>query len=179
MLGIDTWNLRAMRIRALGGAMGHWAGWCRPLLPQDFQRRDYINLSGWPISTGDMVPFYRRACQTVEIGEFDFNAEARAKAMGKPLLPMGSRVEHRYYQISPPTRFGVRYAPTLDQAERVRVVTFANLKDIRLNQRQGSVESFVCRTMEGTTFASRPAAMCSRWGARKCARAAGIAFPAA
>jgi choline dehydrogenase-like flavoprotein len=31
MVGIDTWNVRAMRIRALGGTTGHWAGWCRPL----------------------------------------------------------------------------------------------------------------------------------------------------
>ena len=40
MTGIDTWNLRAMRIRAMGGTTGHWAGWCRPLMPQDFQARD-------------------------------------------------------------------------------------------------------------------------------------------
>ena len=46
--GIDTWNVRTMRIRALGGTTGHWAGWCRPLTPQDFEARDYIALSGWP-----------------------------------------------------------------------------------------------------------------------------------
>ena len=37
MTGINTWNLRTMRIRALGGATGHWEGWCRPLMPQDFE----------------------------------------------------------------------------------------------------------------------------------------------
>jgi choline dehydrogenase-like flavoprotein len=57
MIGIDTWNLRTMRIRAMGGTTGHWAGWCRPLMPQDFQARDYVNLSGWPIKYSDMLPF--------------------------------------------------------------------------------------------------------------------------
>ena len=38
-----------MRIRALGGATGHWEGWCRPLMPHDFEARDYIPNSGWPI----------------------------------------------------------------------------------------------------------------------------------
>ena len=49
MIGINTWNLRSMRVRALGGATGHWEGWCRPLMPQDFEVRDYIPNSGWPI----------------------------------------------------------------------------------------------------------------------------------
>ena len=38
-----------MRIRSLGGTTGHWNGWCRPLMPQDFERRDYIPDSGWPL----------------------------------------------------------------------------------------------------------------------------------
>ena len=80
MVGIDTWNLRAMRIRAMGGTTGHWAGWCRPLMPQDFEAREYVNLSGWPIKYSDMLPFYRRACETVEIGAFDWNSAARAAA---------------------------------------------------------------------------------------------------
>ena len=48
MTGIDTWNLRRMRIRALGGTTGHWNGWCRPLMPQDFEARNYIPGSGGP-----------------------------------------------------------------------------------------------------------------------------------
>src|SRR5688572_26502288 len=78
MIGIDTWNLRAMRIRAMGGTTGHWAGWCRPLMRTDFEARDYVNLSGWPVTYDEMVPWYRRACQTVQIGAFDWDAPARA-----------------------------------------------------------------------------------------------------
>ena len=40
----------------------------------------------------------------------------------------------------------------LERAEDVRVVTFANLVDIRLDQTRGRVEAFACRTLEGTTF---------------------------
>ncbi|MCM3881154.1 MAG: GMC family oxidoreductase [Vicinamibacterales bacterium] len=152
MIGIDTWNIRAMRIRALGGTTGHWAGWCRPLTPQDFEARDYVNLSGWPIKYSDLLPFYRRACQTVEIGEFDWNSAARAKATGRPLLPVSANIDQRYYQFSPPTRFSRVYAAALEQAADVRVLTFANVRDIRLNQQRGRVESFDGRTLEGTTF---------------------------
>ena len=38
MIGINTWNMRSMRIRALGGTTGHWEGWCRPLMPKGFRK---------------------------------------------------------------------------------------------------------------------------------------------
>jgi choline dehydrogenase-like flavoprotein len=152
MTGIDTWDLRRMRIRALGGTTGHWAGWCRPLMPQDFERHDYIPYSGWPLKYTDLVPWYRRACRTLEIGEFEWDADNRADATGKRLLPVSSAIDQRYYQFSPPTRFGRVYGPVLERAEDVRVLTFANLTDIRLGPSRDRVDAFVCRTLGGTGF---------------------------
>jgi choline dehydrogenase-like flavoprotein len=152
MTGIDTWDLRRMRIRALGGTTGHWAGWCRPLMPQDFEARDYIPGSGWPLKYSDLVPWYRRACQTLEIGEFEWDGEDRADRTGRPLLAVSKNIDQRYYQFSPPTRFGPAYGPVLERADDVRVVTYANVTDIRLDQTRGRAESVVCRTLDGTTF---------------------------
>ena len=152
MTGIDTWDLRRMRIRALGGTTGHWAGWCRPLMPQDFERRDYVPDSGWPIKYKDLVPWYRRACRTLEIGQFAWDAGDRARATGRALLPLDSDVDQRYYQFSPPTRFGATYGPVLERASDVRVITFANVADIRLDQQRARVESFTCRTLGGTAL---------------------------
>jgi choline dehydrogenase-like flavoprotein len=152
MTGINTWNLRTMRVRALGGATGHWEGWCRPLMPQDFELRAFMPNSGWPISYDDLRPWYARACQTLEIGSFEWDARARAKATGRPLLPLGPAVDHRYYQFSPPTRFARVYGATLEQAANVRVIAHANLNDIRLDDGAARVGAFHCRTLEGTTF---------------------------
>ena len=152
MIGINTWNMRSMRIRALGGATGHWEGWCRPLMPQDFETRDYIPHSGWPIAYTDLLPWYARACETLEIGPFLWDAVARAKAMGTPVLPTGEAIDHRYYQYSPPTRFARVYGGQLEKAANVRVVAHANVADIRLEQGGGRVESLTCRTLAKTEF---------------------------
>ena len=96
--------------------------------------------------------WFRKACQTLEIGEFEWDADERSERTSKPLLPVSSNIEQRYYQFSPPTRFSTVYGPVLERAEDVRVVTFANLVDIRLDQTRGRVEGFACRTLEGTTF---------------------------
>jgi choline dehydrogenase-like flavoprotein len=152
MIGINTWNMRSMRVRALGGATGHWEGWCRPLMPLDFEVRDYIPNSGWPIGYSDLLPWYTRACETLEIGPFQWDAGARAKAMGAALLATGAAIEHRYYQFSPPTRFARVYGGALEKAENVRVIAHANVADIRLDQNGGHVESFTCRTLANTEF---------------------------
>src|SRR5262245_42278633 len=49
--------LEAARVGALGGSTHVWAGWCRPLDPIDFERRDGVPSSGWPISRTDLDPF--------------------------------------------------------------------------------------------------------------------------
>jgi choline dehydrogenase-like flavoprotein len=152
MIGINTWNLRTMRIRALGGATGHWEGWCRPLMPQDFEVRDYVPNSGWPIRYADLLPWYARACETLEIGAFEWDAGARAKAMGTAVLPTGVAIDHRYYQFSPPTRFARAYGATLEKTANIRVIAHANVADILLNENRGRVESFTCRTLVKTEF---------------------------
>ena len=49
------------RMRAFGGATKLWAGQCIRLDPIDFERRDWVPHSGWPVTAADMAPFYDRA----------------------------------------------------------------------------------------------------------------------
>ena len=150
MTGIDTWDLRRMRIRALGGTTGHWAGWCRPLMPQDFEARDYIPGSGWPLSTG-FVPWYRRACQTLG------SANSRGRRTTARTGPADACCRCPRTSISAITssvrrHASVRVPPGAERADDVRVVTYANVADVRLDQARGRAESVVCRTLGGPTF---------------------------
>ena len=49
------------RFRRLGGATGSWTGRCAELDPIDFERRDWVPQSGWPIGLNDLKPYYRAA----------------------------------------------------------------------------------------------------------------------
>src|SRR5688500_14579736 len=50
------------------------------------------------------------------------------------------------------TSFARVYSPMLGQTEDVRVVTFANVRDIRLDSQRGAIQDFACSTLEGTRF---------------------------
>ena len=49
------------RLRMFGGSTNHWTGWCRPLEPIDFEKRDWLPYSGWPFDKSHLDPFLR-AC---------------------------------------------------------------------------------------------------------------------
>ena len=66
-LGRSYFALEETRLRFLGGSSNHWAGWCRPLDAWDFERREDMPLSGWPIGKGDLDPFLAPAAEILEI----------------------------------------------------------------------------------------------------------------
>ena len=63
--------LRLGRRRQVQGSAVNWGGWCMPFRPLDFQRRDWVDLSGWPFAHDELAPFERRATETFGFGEFE------------------------------------------------------------------------------------------------------------
>src|SRR6185312_3015691 len=71
--GTQTGNVKYLeldgsRLRMLGGASNHWGGWTRPLDPSDFEKRDWLAYSGWPISYNALAKYFPRAQQLIEAG---------------------------------------------------------------------------------------------------------------
>lgn len=62
--------------RGLGGTSALWGGRCVPLDPIDFENRDFIVGSGWPLSSGDLEEYYRRACEILGVGDPAFEVDA-------------------------------------------------------------------------------------------------------
>ena len=153
MTGIDTWELDRFRVRAFGGSTHHWAGWCRPLSPEDFEERAWMPGSGWPLTFDELVPYYQRAQETVQIGGFSYDAGAVAEGLGLPVLPFDEGVvETRFYQFSPPTRFGAVFRQEVAAAANVRAYLDAHLTEIVLDDGRARVSHLIGRTLGGVRF---------------------------
>jgi len=55
------------RGRGLGGGTSEWAGQCLRFHAADFEKRDWIDGSGWPIGYDDLAQFYSEAEQYFDI----------------------------------------------------------------------------------------------------------------
>ena len=115
----------AWRRVVFGGTTSVWGGRCVPLDPIDFERREYVAHSGWPIAYDEVARYYPQALQYCEAGEFDFTASGSI-AQGVPTVPgwtsdgvIDNDLIERY---SPPTRFGKKYRSVLRASRNVTAI---------------------------------------------------------
>ncbi len=134
-LGLPDLPLHVSRLRYFGGTTNHWAGWCRPLEPEDFASRKDWPESGWPLARRDLDGYYRTAAELVDLGPWGFDDLAfwqrqQGGALLKAMTLPNDRFRTALFQVSPPTRFGQRYRQDLEAAGNVTVLLGANVLEL-------------------------------------------------
>lgn len=141
------------RSRFLGGSSNCWGGWCRPLDPWDFEKRDWVNHSGWPFGLNELMPYYERTHALLKLGPNNFNPEFWEQAIGRPdvrRMPLVTgKVRDTISQFSPPARFGKLYRDVLKRSERIRVFLYANAVNIDTNNPATTVKRIEVATLTG------------------------------
>jgi choline dehydrogenase-like flavoprotein len=145
------------RQRRFGGSTTIWGGRCMPFDAIDFEARDYVPHSGWPIGLADLLAYYPRANALCEAGDFAYTVGAAFPVPPRPMM-QGFASPHfstdTLERFSCPTDFGRRYGHKLRAARNVRVVLGANVMSIGLDAAGAAVESLRVRTLEGRTLAA-------------------------
>jgi choline dehydrogenase-like flavoprotein len=147
------------RSRFLGGSSNCWGGWCRPLDPWDFEKRDWVADSGWPFGLEELRPYYARTHQLLQLGENNFDpayweAAIHRSDVRRHPFPTG-KVRDTISQFSPPVRFGKVYRKQLLAAKHVNVLLFANAMNIDTTSDAKTVTQIDVATLTGRRFAVR------------------------
>ena len=134
-IGLDYWPLDSVRLRMFGGSTNHWEGSCNDFDEIDFVDRPWVKHGGWPLTKTELVPFYKRAVNYVQLGPYDFSLRSWSKRL-KITLPdwFGDQLIGNVTQHSPPTRFAEVYGPSLRAAANVRVVLGATALRFEMNE---------------------------------------------
>lgn len=153
-IGRPTFDVHVNRLRYFGGTTNHWAGHCRPLDPIDFERRDWLPHSGWPLTHQALDPYYRRAQPICELGAYKYEDLGYfADRTGLPVLNLErSRLQSVVYNQSPPTRFGDVYRDELRDARNVSVYLNANLLELETDPGARHVTTARAACIEGPRF---------------------------
>jgi choline dehydrogenase-like flavoprotein len=148
------------RQRRFGGTTTIWGGRCLPFDPIDFERRDYMPHSGWPLAREAVLPYYPLANRLCEAGAFSYTAAAAFRDGGRPMI---KGFESAYFssdsleRFSCPTDFGARYGQQLRSAPNIAVVMHANVTAIRLHADGRRVASLDVRTLGGKRLQAQAA----------------------
>lgn len=149
--GQRYYPIQASRLHYFGGTTGHWAGMCAPFDPIDFEKRDWVPYSGWPITLDDLMPYYRRAQGKLELGDHPYDyAYWKEQLPDLEPLPLDSEVVwNKMWQFSPPSRFNALYQDRIVNARNIHLYTYANVVDITANEEVSSIRSVTVKNHAG------------------------------
>lgn len=152
--GIDYFPLETARLRQFGGTTNHWGALCRPFDEVDFQHRDWVPFSGWPISKADLDPFYERARVVVNLPSPLRDAEEWVQRDSLPPLNLGRLFETRVAQDVPSSlkNFGVVYRDEIDRAPNVTAYLHANAVEVQTDDGGAIATAVRVSTLTGKHF---------------------------
>jgi choline dehydrogenase-like flavoprotein len=156
-VGLPYEDLATCRVRHLGGSTNRegWGGWCKPLDEVEFHERPWVPNSGWPLSAGELRPYYERAQSLCQLGPYDYDLSSWQEQVGAgaiEVLPLAGRVCTEIQQMSPPTRFGETYRESLRRSAHVDVHLHANAVEILTTADAARATGIRVRTLEGIEY---------------------------
>jgi choline dehydrogenase-like flavoprotein len=153
-IGLPYFPLDSARLRYFGGSTNHWGGVCRPFDDLDFEPRDWIPFSGWPIRRSDLDPYYPRAVDVVRLLSDDWSARSWDERDQLSPLELGDRTAPRISQfVGEKSRsFGTNYREEIRRAANVHAYLHANVEEIETNQTASTATDVRVATLTGNRF---------------------------
>jgi choline dehydrogenase-like flavoprotein len=149
-VGMEYYELEHSRLRFFGGTTNIWGGRSVPLDRIDFEKRDWVPHSGWPITLDELEPYYRIAHDSLELGEYDYSNDLWEKLQLAPIDFDPDEIAHLFWRFdNKKERFNSEQVDDLLAASNTRIVLHANVVQIQVGENARNVQHLVVRTLGG------------------------------
>ena len=149
--GHPYYPMKASRLHYFGGSTGHWGGMCSTFDDIDFEKRDWVENSGWPIKREDIAKYYPKATSILDLGPCEWNLDYWLKQDPdfKP-LPLDEKVIwSKMWQFSPPTRFGKKYKDAIVNSKTIQLHIYANVVDFDATENISTINQVTVKNYAG------------------------------
>ena len=123
-----------------------------PLDPIDFEKRDWVPYSGWPITRQDLDPYYERAQRLGQSGPYLYDASAWESDQAKQIPFQGNRVKTQIFHFGPKTAFTQDYRRELEQSKNVTLALHATVLELETNASATIVTGLRVGSLAGNEF---------------------------
>jgi choline dehydrogenase-like flavoprotein len=149
-VGMPYYDLDQSRLRFFGGTVAIWGGRCALLDPIDFERREWVPYSGWPIGRADLDPYYRQANDQLELGEFNYEHDIwDALGVADPGFDP-NKIDAELWRFDETMeRFAASRARDLIEAPNLRVLIHANAVKLQAGAEARTIEHVEVRPLGG------------------------------
>jgi len=152
-VGMEYYDLDHSRLRFFGGTTNIWGGRNIPLDPIDFEKRNWVPHSGWPITLDDLQKHYKTAHDSLELGEFEYGPALWEKLKLEPLGFDPDEISSRFWRFDDlAERFNSRRSDDLINGSNVRIVLHANVTSLQASDNASEITSLVAKTLTGKSL---------------------------
>ncbi|AFY47676.1 choline dehydrogenase-like flavoprotein [Nostoc sp. PCC 7524] len=153
-------NLEYQRCLQFGGTANYWKVRIGnneigvrhvPLDKIDFEKRDWLPYSGWPLDKSHLNHFYERAQAVCGLGAFAYDAATWEDAE-TPQLPLSSNITTTMFQFGPRAVFTHEYREVIKQAGNITTYLNANLMEIETDATAKNVTRLRVACLSGNEF---------------------------
>jgi choline dehydrogenase-like flavoprotein len=140
------------RFRAFGGSSLRWGGGMFPFRSIDFETREWVPYSGWPIQESDLSPHYRAVQQAMGLNELPFDGRFLAAVGADAPSFEDSALVYRFAKWAPfrMRNLAATLGRTLLGRKNLRLVRGATATSVELDPEGGEVGHLVLRLRDGT-----------------------------
>ena len=149
-VGMEYYELEHSRLRFFGGTTNIWGGRSVPLDRMDFEKRNWVPHSGWPISLVDLQSYYRIAHDSLELGDYDYTHDLWDKLQLTPIDFDPEEIAHLFWRFDAKAeRFNSTQVDDLIAAANARIVLHANVVLVQAAENARTVRTLVASTLAG------------------------------
>lgn len=146
------------RFRGLGGTSTQWGGQILEMDSHIFERREWIEGSGWPISKSTLAPYYQRALEFEGLGALTRDQHELWTKRNVEQPDLGPLLQTDLSQWCPERDMGRRHAEAIATLPGLNVLLHANVAAFELDADGRRIVGAVCRNAAGEEVAVRAAA---------------------
>ncbi len=144
-------NPKYSRLRMMGGSSNHWENNTSPFDPIDFEKRPWIEHSGWPISFQDVEPYYKKAAVYCGTGDDGYDAthwsqQLQASTMTGESKKLATGIAKRSL---PPVRFFKQHGHEIETSQSVHIYKNSNLVDLDFDANTETVDRIYFESTPG------------------------------
>ena len=148
--GMEYYELDHSRLRFFGGTTNIWGGRSIPLDRIDFEKRDWVPHSGWPITLDDLQPFYKTAHDSLELGDYDYGPGNWDNLKLTPVNFDPKKISHRFWRFDElKERFNSQRSDDLVKAKNVQIVLHANLVALQATENASAITHLDAKSLGG------------------------------
>ena len=151
-IGSTYYPLEDSRLRFFGGTTNIWGGRCVPLDDIDFQARDWVAHSGWPIEAAELAEGYRAAHRDLDVGAPDSGASDEGQWGAAALSMDANRFMSRYWRFDRQReRFHAKRTQDVLKAPDIEVLINATAVRIQAHADRSGLDHLLVRNASGQT----------------------------